>query len=124
MTDTLIARAIGSSLSWAGKCLLNTASASHGTTKTMRHAHGRADDAADGGLHDGLDEELHGDVASLGAQARRMPISRVRSVTVASMMFMMPMPPTTSEIAAIMAEEHACSGPWRARPPRGGRAAR
>ncbi len=33
--------------------------------------------------------------------ARRMPISRVRSITVASMMFMMPMPPTTSEIAAI-----------------------
>ena len=33
--------------------------------------------------------------------ARRIPISRVRSVTVASMMFMMPMPPTTSEIAAM-----------------------
>ena len=33
--------------------------------------------------------------------ARRMPISRVRSVTVASMMFMIPMPPTTSEIDAI-----------------------
>ena len=32
-----------------------------------------------------------------------MPISRVRSVTVASMMFMMPMPPTTSEMEAIMA---------------------
>ena len=30
-----------------------------------------------------------------------MPISRVRSVTVASMMFMMPMPPTTSEMPAI-----------------------
>ena len=30
-----------------------------------------------------------------------MPISRVRSVTVASMMFMMPMPPTISEIDAI-----------------------
>ena len=30
-----------------------------------------------------------------------MPISRVRSVTVASMMFMMPMPPTTSEIEAM-----------------------
>jgi len=33
--------------------------------------------------------------------ARRMPISRVRSVIVASMMFMMPMPPTMREIAAI-----------------------
>ncbi len=32
---------------------------------------------------------------------RRTPISRVRSVTVASMMFMMPMPPTNSEIPAI-----------------------
>ena len=38
----------------------------------------------------------------LAPRARRMPISRVRSVTVASMMFMMPMPPTRSEIAAIV----------------------
>ena len=30
-----------------------------------------------------------------------MPISRVRSVTDTSMMFMMPTPPTTSEMAAI-----------------------
>ena len=30
-----------------------------------------------------------------------MPISRVRSVTVASMMFMIPMPPTRSEMPAI-----------------------
>ena len=35
--------------------------------------------------------------------ARRMPISRVRSVTVTSMMFMMPMPPTSSEMAAMPA---------------------
>ena len=33
--------------------------------------------------------------------ARRMPISRVRSSTLASMMFMIPMPPTSSEIDAI-----------------------
>ena len=33
--------------------------------------------------------------------ARRTPISRVRSSTVASMMFMMPMPPTSSEMPAI-----------------------
>ena len=33
--------------------------------------------------------------------AMRMPISRVRSVTLTSMMFMTPMPPTSSEIAAI-----------------------
>ena len=32
--------------------------------------------------------------------ALRMPISRVRSVTVTSMMLVMPMPPTSSEIAA------------------------
>ncbi len=33
--------------------------------------------------------------------ARRTPISRVRSITLASMMFMIPMPPTSSEIEAI-----------------------
>ena len=44
-----------------------------------------------------------GDVAGcLAPRARRMPISRVRSVTVASMMFMIPMPPTSSEIDAIV----------------------
>ena len=31
----------------------------------------------------------------------RMPISRVRSVTDTSMMFMMPMPPTSREMAAM-----------------------
>ena len=35
--------------------------------------------------------------------ALRMPISRVRSVTVTSMMFMTPIPPTSSEIAATVA---------------------
>src|SRR4051812_45296249 len=33
--------------------------------------------------------------------ARRTPISRVRSSTEASMMFMMPMPPTSSEMLAM-----------------------
>ena len=37
--------------------------------------------------------------------AMRMPISRVRSVTLTSMMFMMPMPPTSSEIAAMDASK-------------------
>ena len=37
----------------------------------------------------------------LAPSARRMPISRVRSVTVASMMFMIPIPPTTSEKLAM-----------------------
>ena len=36
----------------------------------------------------------------LAPMARRIPISRVRSRTLASMMFMMPMPPTSSEIDA------------------------
>ena len=35
-----------------------------------------------------------------GATAMRRPISRVRSVTETSMMFMMPTPPTTREMAA------------------------
>ena len=34
--------------------------------------------------------------------ARRMPISRVRSVTVASITFMMPMPPTSNEMPAML----------------------
>ena len=38
--------------------------------------------------------------------AMRMPISRVRSVTDTSMMFMMPMPPTSSEIAGDAAQQH------------------
>ncbi len=33
--------------------------------------------------------------------ALRIPISRVRSVTVTSMMFMIPIPPTTREMPAI-----------------------
>jgi len=33
--------------------------------------------------------------------AIRMPISRVRSVTLTSMMFMMPMPPTTNDMPAM-----------------------
>ena len=35
--------------------------------------------------------------------ARRTPISRVRSVTVTNMMFMIPMPPTSSETEAMLA---------------------
>ena len=38
--------------------------------------------------------------ASRAPTARRMPISRVRSVTDTSMMFMMPTPPTTSDTLA------------------------
>ncbi len=39
----------------------------------------------------------------LAPTAMRTPISRVRSVTDTSMMFMMPMPPTRSETAAMLA---------------------
>ena len=38
--------------------------------------------------------------------AMRRPISRVRSVTDTSMMFMMPMPPTRSETEAIAASRY------------------
>ena len=40
-------------------------------------------------------------VRSFAPRALRMPISRVRSVTETIMMFMMPMPPTSSEMAAM-----------------------
>ena len=42
-------------------------------------------------------------VRSLAPRDLRTPISRVRSVTDTSMMFMIPMPPTTREMAAIPA---------------------
>ena len=48
-----------------------------------------------------FDDELADDVGCWRAPiARRRPISGVRSSTLASMMFMMPMPPTSSEIDA------------------------
>ena len=37
----------------------------------------------------------------LAPSARRIPISRVRSLTVASIIFIIPIPPTRSEIAAM-----------------------
>ena len=57
------------------------------------------DHPADPGEHHGLGQELHDDVASRRAPiALRMPISRVRSVTDTSMMFITPMPPTSKPI--------------------------
>ena len=45
-------------------------------------------------------------IADFGAPiAFLIPISRVRSVTVTSMMFMTPIPPTRREIAATIAEQ-------------------
>ena len=40
---------------------------------------------------------------SLAPRALRIPISRVRSVTETSMMFIMPMPPTSREMPAMAA---------------------
>ena len=47
------------------------------------------------------------------ADAMRIPISRVRSVTETSMMFMMPMPPTSSETDAIAASRVGGEGARR-----------
>ena len=59
-------------------------------------AEGEADAAADQRQGDRLDQELEQDVLPLARPtALRTPISRVRSVTETSMMFMMPMPPTS-----------------------------
>ena len=46
-----------------------------------------------------LHQELEQDVPPRAPTAFRMPISRVRSVTETSMMFMIPIPPTTSDTA-------------------------
>ena len=46
-------------------------------------------------------------VRPLAPSAMRRPISRVRSVTLTSMMFMMPMPPTSSDTPAIAASRMA-----------------
>ena len=48
--------------------------------------------------HERLEQELQKDVMAFAPMALRMPISRVRSVTDTSMMFMIPMPPTSSEM--------------------------
>ena len=53
---------------------------------------------------------------SVAPMAMRMPISRVRSVTETSMIFMMPMPPTISETEAIEASSMVSTCPaWSAR---------
>ncbi len=51
--------------------------------------------------HHGFDEKLAQNVRPVAPIAIRMPISRVRSVTDTSMMFMMPIPPTISETPAM-----------------------
>ena len=67
--------------------------------KSRPRAEQDAHDPAQQAEHDGLDQELPQDV-DRAPTAIRKPISRVRSVTDTSMMFMMPTPPTTSEMKA------------------------
>ena len=57
-----------------------------------------ADDAADAGQRAGLDQHLRSRSWRRAPTAMRTPISRVRSVTEISMMFITPMPPTISPI--------------------------
>ena len=68
-----------------------------------RHAASRprrdADRAAQERQRHRLGQELQDDVAPERAHALRTPISRVRSVTDTSMMFITPTPPIRSEIA-------------------------
>ncbi len=62
--------------------------------KAHAHAKQEAADAADDGDDRGFNEELTADVHGGSApRALRTPISRVRSATATSMMFMTPMPP-------------------------------
>ena len=67
------------------------------------------DQPAEKAQHDGLDEELPQDVAALAPTAMRRPISRVRSVTDTIMMFMMPTPPTMSEMVATQTSKSTIS---------------
>ena len=68
-------------------------------------------DAADRREHDRLDRGTAAESLRLRAPTdMRRPISRVRSVTETSMMFMMPMPPTISETAATPASRSSMIG--------------
>src|SRR6478752_3322134 len=68
--------------------------------KRANQAQNDADDPAEGGQYDRFQQKLHHHFAGERADRWRIPISRVRSVTDTSMMFMMPMPPTTKLTAA------------------------
>ena len=95
--------------------------ASAGASRTRNEARrGRAampHAAAEQAQHHGLDQELPQDDRGAAPTAMRRPISRVRSVTETSMMFMMPTPPTTSEISATtsssVAHQAATWTTWR-----------
>ena len=69
------------------------------TDKPERDARGGAEQRE----HQRLGQELPQDLPGEAPIAARMPISCVRSATDTSWMFMMPMPPTSSETAAMPA---------------------
>jgi hypothetical protein len=63
---------------------------------------GHAGGACEEGEDEAFDEELGEDVAGAAPRAFMRPISRVRSVTETSMMFMTPTPPTARVMAPMM----------------------
>ena len=69
------------------------------TTRATRTAKSDARDAAHARHHAGLDDELPENVAAAGPHRFADADFVVRSVTLASMMFMMTMPPTTMNTA-------------------------
>ena len=69
--------------------------------------------AAEHAEHDRLDQELAEDVARAGADGHPQADLAVRSVTDTSMMFMIPTPPTTSEISATHSSSPATSADRR-----------
>ena len=68
-----------------------------------RHAEHDARGAAEQAERQRFHQELRSTSRRRAPSDSRRPISRVRSVTDTSMMFMMPMPPTSSETAATLA---------------------
>ena len=82
------------------------ASRSGGQLARRRPAQRHAQQAAQGRQGQRLDQELGQDVPGLAPTAMRTPISRVRSVTLTSMMFMMPMPPTSSDTRGDPGQQH------------------
>ncbi len=73
------------------------------TITAAPHADDDADHASGDADKDRFDQELRQDVDAPWRRHMRRPISRVRSVTDTYMMFMMPIPPTTSEMPAMQA---------------------
>ena len=79
-----------------GICTLST---KNWTLERNRNPHQNPDDSARQADQHGLGQELDQNLPARSPTAMRNPISRVRSVTVTSMIFMMPIPEITSAIA-------------------------